>query len=50
MAFGYESWNSNTTYENYPWVARSKTGFKAPTYASAYLSWWALGKQRNGDC
>ena len=47
MAFGYESW-STATYENYPWVTRSTTGFSAPTYKSAYLSWWALGKQQWG--
>lgn len=42
MAFGYESWTS-ATYESYPWVTRSTTGFTTPTYRSAYLSWWALG-------
>ena len=47
MAFGYESWG-NATYENYPWVTRSTTGFNTPTYKSAYLSWWALGVQQWG--
>ena len=47
MAFGYESWGS-ATYDNYPWVTRSTTGFNTPTYRSAYLSWWALGVQQWG--
>lgn len=44
VAIGMQSWNSSTTYENYPWFVKSTTKLTVPTYNSAYTFYIAVGK------